>query len=182
MKPLMRLFLFVLPCSGFSQIMVAPASIESRFEQAAMVCVCIVDFGAKRSDARASNLIPSSGSMVVLRAYKGWSDHFDQSVVFAPGSSKIEPGITPAQPVTLKWETFTEAADEAGMSRRYGGIHFLLADMNGRKLGRMVADRAWEKAQAYFDGSASYAPPDPLPDTSEESYLTIAKDAKSSKP
>jgi hypothetical protein len=69
------------------------------------------------------------------------------------GSSKIEPGITPAHSVVLKWNTFTAAADEAGMSRRYGGIHFALADTMGRKLGRMVAEQVWAKAQSYFDGT-----------------------------
>jgi hypothetical protein len=38
------------------------------------------------------------------------------------GSSNIEPRTTPAQPIVLKWETFTDAANEAGMSRRYGGF------------------------------------------------------------
>jgi hypothetical protein len=77
-------------------------------------------------------------------------------VTLEAGSSEIEPGITPAKPVTLKWETFTEAANEAGMSRRYGGIHFARADMAGRKLGGLVADRAWAKAQTYFDGTNSW--------------------------
>jgi len=54
-----------------------------------------------------------------------------QSVTLLAGSSKIEPGITPAKPVTLKWETFEEAANEAGISRRYGGIHFARADLAG---------------------------------------------------
>jgi hypothetical protein len=40
-------------------------------------------------------------------------------------------------------------ADEAGMSRRYGGIHFALADTMGRKLGRLVAERVWARAQSY---------------------------------
>jgi hypothetical protein len=59
----------------------------------------------------------------VLALWTG-SERFEYSVTLAAGSSKIEPGITPAQPVKLKWETFADAADEAGMSRRYGGIHF----------------------------------------------------------
>jgi hypothetical protein len=62
--------------------------------------------------------------------------------------------VTPVHPVTLHWETFAEAANEAGMSRRYGGIHFRAADLAGRLLGRMVAFRAWQKAQSYFDGFA----------------------------
>jgi len=50
----------------------------------------------------------------ILTLWTG-SDHFGHSVSLPAGSSKIEPGLTPAQPVTLKWETFTDAADEAGM-------------------------------------------------------------------
>lgn len=40
------------------------------------------------------------------------------------------------------------------MSRRYGGIHFANADLAGRRLGRLVADQAWKKAEAYFDGAS----------------------------
>jgi hypothetical protein len=81
------------------------------------------------------------------------TDQFGHSVTLSARSSKIEPSITPAQPVTLRWETFTEAAEEAGMSRRYGGIHFEKADLAGRKLGVLVADRVWVQAQTYFDGT-----------------------------
>ncbi|MGB8324907.1 MAG: vanadium-dependent haloperoxidase [Candidatus Acidiferrum sp.] len=88
----------------------------------------------------------------ILALWTG-SDRFGDSVTLPAGSSTIEPGLTPGKPVTLKWETFTEAANEAGMSRRYGGIHFAAADLAGRKLGRLVADRVWAKAQTYFDGS-----------------------------
>jgi len=83
------------------------------------------------------------------------SDRFGNSVTLAPGSSKSEPSITPAHPITLHWKTFTDAADEAGMSRRYGGIHFKEADLSGRLLGRLVAVQAWAKAQSYFEGTAS---------------------------
>ena len=50
----------------------------------------------------------------------------------------------------LKWETFTDAANEAGMSRRDAGIHFKASDVAGRRLGRVVADNAWQKAQSYL--------------------------------
>jgi len=55
--------------------------------------------------------------------------------------------------VTLYWRTFTDAADQAGLSRRYGGIHFEQGDLDGRAAGRQVADRAWAKARSYFDGN-----------------------------
>jgi hypothetical protein len=82
------------------------------------------------------------------------SDQFGYSVSLPAGSSKIEPRITPARPIVLTWETFSAAADEAGLSRRYGGIHFRRADLAGRQLGRLVAQKAWARAQAYFDGTA----------------------------
>jgi hypothetical protein len=94
----------------------------------------------------------SAAAARILALWTG-SDRFGHSVTLTAKSSKIEPGITPAQPVVLKWDTFTAAADEAGMSRRYGGIHFALADTMGRKLGRMVAEQVWAKAQSYCDGT-----------------------------
>lgn len=99
----------------------------------------------------------SAAAARILALWSG-SDHFGNAVTLPAGSSKIEPGVTPARPVTLKWETFTEAADEAGMSRRYGGIHFARADLAGRQLGRLVADKVWPKAQSYFDGTAEPVP------------------------
>ena len=59
----------------------------------------------------------------------------------------------PVQEVILSWATFTEAADESGMSRRYGGIHFEDADIEGRLLGRRVGALSWNKAQAYISGN-----------------------------
>jgi hypothetical protein len=95
----------------------------------------------------------SAAAARILVLWTG-SERFGDSVTLLAGSSKIEPGITPAQPVTLKWETFADAANEAGMSRRYGGIHFARADLAGRQLGRLVADKVWPKAQTFFDGTA----------------------------
>lgn len=96
----------------------------------------------------------SAASAEILRRFSG-SDAFGASVTFAAGSSAIEPGITPTRPVTLKWGTFSEAASEAGMSRRYGGIHFESGDLMGRVLGRTVAELVWDHAQAFFTGAAA---------------------------
>jgi hypothetical protein len=43
------------------------------------------------------------------------------------GSSAVEPGITPAAPVTLSFATWQDMADQAGMSRLFGGIHTISA-------------------------------------------------------
>lgn len=79
-------------------------------------------------------------------------DAFGMSVTFAAGSSSIEPGMTPATDVTLSWPTFSHAADQAGRSRRLGGIHFKQADLDARRAGRLVAVRVWKKVQNYIDG------------------------------
>ena len=75
-------------------------------------------------------------------------------MTFAQGSSNTEPGLTPKHELTLSWATFTDAANQAGISRRYGGIHFELADLVGRATGRQVADQAWEKALSFMKGKS----------------------------
>lgn len=67
------------------------------------------------------------------------------------GSFFIEDG--PAQPVVLRWYTFKEAADEAGLSRLFGGIHIQDGDLRGREVGAEVGRRVFQYAQSYFDGS-----------------------------
>ena len=68
---------------------------------------------------------------------------------------------TPNEPVELCWDTFTAAADEAGVSRLYGGIHFRDGDVNGRTLGRQVAASVWERSQFYINGGDSQSVPEP---------------------
>jgi hypothetical protein len=70
------------------------------------------------------------------------------SATVPAGSSRVEPGTTPAADVSLSWPTFSAAADQAGRSRRYGGIHFRDGDLTGRALGRMAGLRAWLAASA----------------------------------
>jgi hypothetical protein len=67
----------------------------------------------------------------------------------------VEPGAVPAADITFHWATFSEAADQAGMSRRYGGIHFKEGDLQSRAMGRRVGAQAWVKAKAYFDGTVA---------------------------
>jgi len=80
------------------------------------------------------------------------SDKFGMSYTQAAGTSRVEPGIVPAHDLTLHWKTFSDAADEAGISRRYGGIHFEDGDIDGRKRGRKLAVQAWRRAQDYIHG------------------------------
>ena len=93
----------------------------------------------------------SAASAEVLKNFTG-SDLFGFSLTFRSGGSLFEPGLVPAADVVLSWSTFTEAADEAGLSRRYGGIHFPQGDLDGRSLGRKVGAAVWTKAQWYIQG------------------------------
>lgn len=94
----------------------------------------------------------SAAAAEVLRRFTG-QDVFGYTAHIKAGSSRIEPGKVPAQDRVLSWSTFADAADQAGMSRRYGGIHFKMGDLNGRNLGRLVAAQAYEKAVLYFNGN-----------------------------
>jgi len=58
--------------------------------------------------------------------------HFRSDFGGSPGSSTIEPGMTPSRAIDLEWRTFDEAADQAGLSRRYGGIHFRDSDLESK--------------------------------------------------
>lgn len=96
----------------------------------------------------------SAAAAEILKRFTG-SDHFGRSATFRAGTSRVEPGATPAQDVTLSWGTFSQAADQAGSSRLYGGIHFRQGDLDARANGRTCGTAAWNKAQSYFAGKQS---------------------------
>ena len=60
----------------------------------------------------------------------------------------------PTSDVHLQWATYYDAADQAGLSRLYGGIHIAPDDLAGRTVGSEVGLGAWALVQTYFDGSA----------------------------
>jgi hypothetical protein len=60
----------------------------------------------------------------------------------------------PADSLTMQWATYYDAADQAGMSRLFMGIHISADDVEGRKVGALCGIEAWSLAQRYFDGSA----------------------------
>ena len=100
----------------------------------------------------------SAAAAEVLQQATG-SDEFGASVSFDPGSSRFEPGLTPADTVTLEYDTFTDFADESGISRIYGGIHFEDGDLDGRQLGREVGQAAFDRAQFFINGGDGASDP-----------------------
>lgn len=49
------------------------------------------------------------------------------TVVFPIGSSLVQPGVVPAQPITITFTSWSDLAESAGISRQYGGIHAISA-------------------------------------------------------
>ena len=91
----------------------------------------------------------AAGAEILKRFTK--SDKLGACHTQLPNTSTFEAN-TPSNSIKLCWDTFTSAADEAGISRLYGGIHFQDGDINGRILGRKVGAAVWEKSQYYIDG------------------------------
>ena len=64
----------------------------------------------------------------------------------------LEFEVGPDDTVVLQWATYRDAADEAGLSRLYGGIHVRADDLAGRRIGAEVGVAAWDHARAFFGG------------------------------
>jgi hypothetical protein len=68
------------------------------------------------------------------------------------GALKVEKG--PTRDVVLQLGTYYDAADQAGQSRLFGGIHIEADDFTGRMIGSICGRDAWALAQRYFAGQA----------------------------
>ena len=70
------------------------------------------------------------------------------------GALRFENG--PSADVVLEWATYYDAADQAGQSRLYGGIHVQADDFTGRVIGATCGKDAWALAQRFFAGRADH--------------------------
>lgn len=59
----------------------------------------------------------------------------------------------PSRKTEVQWATYYDAADLAGRSRRWGGIHVPEDDYAGRSAGARVGELVWQLVMRYFDGS-----------------------------
>lgn len=64
----------------------------------------------------------------------------------------------PSAPFSLTYATYYDAADGAGLSRIYGGIHPPSDNIAGRRVGEMTGKGVWETARKYFDGTILDSP------------------------
>ena len=95
----------------------------------------------------------SAAAAEILRRATG-SDAYGATYTRPARSSLVEPAVTPATDITLAWATFSEAAAQAGLSRRLGGIHFEAGDVAGRAMGRQVAAVVWDRVASHVGGTA----------------------------
>jgi len=96
------------------------------------------------SRAAAEVLAALTGSPYFPGGLGQFTAHARQYLVFEDG---------PSVDVTLQWASYYDAADQAGQSRIYGGIHIVPDDYTGRVTGSAVGMDAVARARHYFDGT-----------------------------
>ena len=69
----------------------------------------------------------------------------------AANSMQIDLG--PSASVDLQWNTYYDGADQAGQSRRWGGIHPFEDDYSARIIGSQVGKTAYALAKKYWTGT-----------------------------
>lgn len=99
----------------------------------------------------------STAAAGVLRNLLG-SNIFDQSVTLADSASRFDPngfdGVAGSgNPITLDWATFSQAAEQAGLSRLLGGIHFTDGNWRGQIMGAQVGAITNAKLDLLFSGT-----------------------------
>jgi hypothetical protein len=119
-------------CSGHSAFSTASAEVLKRFFN---------------SDEYGEDVIISEGKSLFEPRIERGEPGYIQGLTDRPNRGPYSRGYTPASDIRLTWKTFTEASDESGFSRRYGGIHFRSGDLECRKLGRRVGEVVFQKYQ-----------------------------------
>jgi len=87
------------------------------------------------------------------------------------GYLAIEHG--PGATVELQWATYYDAADQAGISRRFGGIHPYYDDYPSRIAGSRIGRKAWAKAQELYGPKTVTMCQNPAGGPSQSRTITI---------
>lgn len=77
-------------------------------------------------------------------------DEINSEILIKAGSSVVEPGITPAEDIVLSWPTWTELSKDCGMSRHWGGVHFLSAISSVSEFATQIGTQAYEFMQSHL--------------------------------
>lgn len=103
-----------------------------------------------------------------MREWLG-TDQLDMTVPIEEGSSRIEPGLTPANNLTLVFDTWSTFETDCGQSRIYGGVHFKDAVDNIKSVAKIMGKNAADfmkrhtKRETASTRTAVDAPPPPRP-------------------
>lgn len=73
----------------------------------------------------------------------------------APSNTFLSFEQGPSQTIQLQWGTYYDAADQAGLSRLWGGIHVSADDLTGRIVGAQCGQGVWALVRKYYDGSVA---------------------------
>lgn len=116
----------------------------------------------------------SSAASTFIRNYLG-SNVFGKSVTLADNDSRFDPnGFDGKQgtgnAITLSWDYLNGAAEQAGLSRLYGGIHFNDGNWQGQILGTRAGTNASLKAFSLFGDE------DDAEATTRQEFGTMAAD------
>lgn len=84
------------------------------------------------------------------------TDTLDLTIPIPAGWSLVEPGITPAKPLSVHWNTWTEFVKDCAMSRVWGGVHFLKTIERSIDFGQQFGDRAYEFVQRQIRGDVGH--------------------------
>jgi hypothetical protein len=97
----------------------------------------------------------SRAAAEVMTGFTG-SEYFPGGVsgyTIKAGSLKNEKG--PTTDIQLEWASYYDAADQAGQSRLFGGIHIQADDFTGRVIGSQCGKVAWARAQRFYAGKVA---------------------------
>ncbi len=89
-----------------------------------------------------------------LRRYFG-TDELNWAMPYPAGSSRIEPGITPAEDIELHFATWTDFEESCGRSRVLAGVHFQAAVDASAAMCSVFGDMMYEYFVTLMDGTAA---------------------------
>ena len=122
-----------------------------------------INTGAHTDYPSASAILFSSFANTAKLVFNG-DDTFGFSRTFAPGSSSVEPGLTPKTTVTIVAPTFTAYEADGGFARVLGGVHFREDVVESQRIGKLVAPYAYALAQQLIRGTPAFtSAPSPVP-------------------
>ena len=87
------------------------------------------------------------------------SDNLFFPTEFPAGSSRVEPGFTPASDTVIVFDTWTDFVDDCGQSRIWAGVHFAAAVEESNAICPAFGNMAYQYMTSLIDGTAPERPP-----------------------